>query len=423
MPFLMRASLPVVLVLAAAGCAGRPAPVAADARTVDLAAFSRAPDPDPAPDQGSEAEMEPADGETSDPGTGRALGAGGPDAPADPFETRILRPGPPELPTGRRLEPGDRVIVDSLVGQVNGRPIFADAFFEPLADQLVAISRRATPQEFTMQAAQIISDELYLVVINALYLAEAEADLTQEQTQRIFAWLGQREEQVIAEFGGSEERAREEILALEGVTLEEYMSNLKDRALIQQLLSDRIAPRVIVSWRDIEREYERRRAEFNPPASMTLARIRLSTTTQSDAIADVEARLAAGEAFADVAAAHGQPNGGTWQTLEVGKAAEAFSSEVLLGQVATLKAVGDTTPAFPLGSSTWWLHLAELDQPPQRDLYDSRVQRMLSSTIRRARSFEEQDRYIATLMEKGIYDELDDMTQRLLRIAIRRYGP
>ena len=33
------------------------------------------------------------------------------------------------------MEPGERTVVDSMVGQVNGQPIFADAFFDPIEDE------------------------------------------------------------------------------------------------------------------------------------------------------------------------------------------------------------------------------------------------------------------------------------------------
>jgi len=323
------------------------------------------------------------------------------------------------------LQVGERVIVDSMVGQVNGRPIFADEFFLPIEDQLIALSEQANEREFMLNAAEIVTKELRDVVLNALFLAEAEASLTPEEKIGIIYWFANVAEQVKARSGGSEAEARRQAM-LEGTTFEDKLENIKNRELISKLLQEKIYPRVIVSWRDVEREYRRRFEEFNPPAAATLARIRLITAGQADAIEQVGQRLAAGDDFLEVAESVGQPDRGIWQTFQMGADGLReleFADEAAQTQVALLREEGDTTEAFELGRSTWWLHVVEIDQPPRRSLYDPDVQRFLADHLRMTRGTEEQDRYIASLLEKGIYDELEAMAQRLVAIAVLRYGP
>lgn len=394
------------------GCATKVDPIP-DARPVSLSAFSAPPDSLAA--AGSSDEAEP--GADEDDGEDFDLGAG--DWSDFDFETDRNR--------FFRAVPGERVIVDSMVGQVNGRPIFADEFFEPIEDELVMIAAEATrPEEFGLKAGRIVMAELQSVVLNALFLAEAESDLSAEEQIGLRAWLAQLEEQLIAGHQGSEARTRRAIRETTDQAFEDHVEGLKDQALIRRLLQEKIAPRVIVSWRDIEREFERRSEEFNPMPSVTLARIRLRTGSQAVLIEDVKQRLAAGESFNEVARLANQPRDGTWQTFEVEDADLTrieLANEIVREQIAGLVAEGDTTEAFELGTTTWWIHVEQIVQPEHRSLYDPDVQRRLAQEIRRNRSTEEQDRYIASLLERGIYDELDAMAQRLLAIAMLRYGP
>ena len=83
---------------------------------------------------------------------------------------------------------------------------------------------------------------------------------------------------------------------------------------------------------------------------------------------------------------------------------------------------GQTTDRFELGTSTWWIHLTAIESPEGRSLYDPDVQRRLEAEIRGRRMEEERARYIRSLLEKGIYDELQAMATRLIDIAITRHA-
>ena len=348
------------------------------------------------------------------------LGAAGP--AVDPATGTTEEP--PRV-LSRPLDVGDRLVVDSMVGQVNGRPIFADDFFLPIEDALIALSQRTTPQEFIRQATLIVSEELRQVVLNSLFLAEAQATLTPQERVGLFAWAQQLREQVTAGLGGTEVEAERQLLEREGQTIESKLRDLQDRALIRKLLDERITPRVIVSWKDIEREYRKDRWQerYNPPGKVTLARIRLMTESDAELLESVKERLAGGENFVEVAESLEVPGSGIWQTFEGRLESVELANETLQAQLAALKDEGDTTPPFELGPTTWWVHVAEIDRPEPRSLYDPQVQRELAAYIRSVRATEEQNRYIETLLEEGIYDELDQMVARLVTIAVLRYGP
>ncbi|MCP3906045.1 MAG: hypothetical protein GY715_20680 [Planctomycetes bacterium] len=409
----------IVAALGAAGCVRVRTDDAerVTARQVDLGVFAREDEPSP---------VEATADETPD----AIAGDDPPEIVADGWRFGAASPG---VGSGVALPPNDEgavgtqapVLVDAMVGQVNGRPIFADDFFEPIEDRLIAeSSRSSTEREYTDRAAPIIMNELRLVVINALFLAEAQAGLSMQEEQGIRVWLATLQEEVIAERGGSEEEARRQLLEEEARTLEEYLDEERDRFLIQRLRYKRIAPRVVVSWRDVEREYRRDEARYNPPPVFTLGRIRLATGRQAELITQVQERLDAGEPFLEVAETLGAA-GAVWGTFEApdGDLSKYPFGAGLQDQVGALQEVGDTVGPFELGTRTYWLHVTDIERPPSRSLFDADLQRELTARIRSMRVTEEEDRYVSTLLEKGIYDELNEMVQRLMGIAIHRYGP
>ncbi|MCA9295701.1 MAG: hypothetical protein KC983_04275, partial [Phycisphaerales bacterium] len=312
-------------------------------------------------------------------------------------------------------KPGDAFIVDRMVGQVNGRPIFAHEFFAPIDDQLRARSQELTPRQFETEAASIIARRLRDVVLNQLLLAEAEAELNEQQRQGLFAFLRDLEENIILEKGGGTRSGlRQQLKDEEGITINEAIASRREELLISNVYRQRVLPRVIVSWRDVQNEYERRFAEFNPPAKLVVSRIRLGTATQADEIAAVSQRLAAGESFKAVASDVGMPDGGSWQTFLMGPdGVQDVESDVLTSALEGLT-IGSWSGPFELGRATWWVYLDDIEQPRGKSLYDPELQRSLASELFGERQREEETRYFRKLFERGIVDDLDAMADRLI---------
>ena len=304
-------------------------------------------------------------------------------------------------------QPGDSVIVDSLVGHVNGRPIFADEFLEPIEDRLLRAAEEHRGVDLQRTFLLIINEWLKEIVLNELILAESEASLSEQEQMGLFAMLNRVYDEEIRKGGGTKSGA-ESRRRREGDELDQYLGKQKDLVLIDHIRLAKIQPRVVVTWRDIEREYQRRYEEFNPAATVTLARIRVNTETQAALIEDVTNRLAAGESFGLIAEEQGFGDGGLWETFQAGPGGIAdidvspVMKEALTGLVA-----GDTSPPFQLGSGTLWLHVVSLEQPRSRSIYDPSVQIGLRNAIRAQRSQIEWQRYIDSLLEEGIHDNLD----------------
>lgn len=331
----------------------------------------------------------------------------------DDFEQRdVLRP----------VRPGDTVIVDSLVGQINGRPVFADEFLQPIEDRLLRAAEQTRGAEREQSFLFIINDWLREVVLNELILAEAEASLSEQEQMGLFAMLNRVYDEEIRKGRGTKSGA-ETRRRREGDELNQYVGKQKDLVLIDHLRMEKIQPRVVVTWRDIEREYARRYEDFNPATTVTLARIRLNTASQAQLIEDVTQRIEAGEAFSQIAEELSFDNGGLWETFEAGPGgiADIDVSPVMKDVLQGLTA-GDTSRPFQLGSSTLWLHVVSLDRPGAHSIYEPSVQIGLRNALRARRNQIEWNRYIESLLEEGIHDDLDEMAERLFDIAMSRYG-
>lgn len=409
-----------------------------------LAEFTVPPEPVPmapvaegeatvSPQAGPPAVAAPADETPTPAAASSEPGDVGPEpteAAASAAEEAATAPKPMRGPGGRALvrplEDGVWDTVEEMVGQVNGHPIFADEFLLPIEDQIAETGRRASVQEFSLTTADVVLNRMRSLVIDYLLLAEAEAALTLEQKQGLRYALQYFTEQVQAQHGGSEWQARESIFKEVGLTLEEYIELEKDKELLRKLLIERIGTRVIVSWRDIQREYQRRFDEFNHPPSILISAIRLNTADEPERIAEVRARLEGGEPFEDVADWLEIPERGVWQSFAApsGKPDSIDTpNPELKAAFLTLLKEGDIAGPFESGRLTWWIRVTEVHEAVNRDIYDPDVQRLLTTAIRQQRFEEEQGRYVDSLIAKGIMGDLDEMRFRLEEIARVRYRP
>ena len=404
-------SMGACLLMAAgvAGCRGLTGGEPA-ARPVSLAEFAR---PRAAPDD-PKARTRPADAEP----------AGDFAQPLGTDNSGEFQPPPDQTarPALWLAQPGDRIIVDSLVGEVNGRPIFADEFLQEIEDRLLRAAEKLSGSERKTAFRVIVNALLRDKVLNALILSEAEASLSPEQQMGLFAFIQSLQEEQIRQHSRSRAET-ERALASEG-GLDEYLKHRKEVVMVEELRRRKIDPRVIVSWRDIEREYLRRYDEFNPPAAVMLALIRLRTVDQAELIEGVKDRLTGGESFAAIAEELGFSGGGVWATFRMGPGGitDIDVSDQIKGVLAGLEE-GRTSEPFTQGPSTLWLHVVSLQRPPARSLYeDPQIQRILRNEIHRRRGEEQWNRYINSLLERGIHDDLDVMADRLYEIALERYG-
>jgi len=321
------------------------------------------------------------------------------------------------------LPPGRPWPVDALVGQINGKPIYADDFLKGMSDRLIQLGqmpdRPAARRELLKLVSQRFDDE----VNNRLIISEAESSIPPEAREGLFAWLRQMQEQEIASRGGTYTEATASLQEQFDMTVEEFIERRRNEALAGDLIRKKIEPRAIVTWRDIERAYEKARESYAPGATITIGRITLITKDDAAKIEEVKAQFAAGRSFAEVAHDLGLANDGAWRSEKLGEKGiegiEGLRPEV----IERLKAldVGQVSEPFELGGGTWWVSVLAIDRPPARSLWEPGVQLRIRSELHNQRMMHEQIKYFEALRSRWISDDIDQMRLRLLDIAIQRY--
>jgi hypothetical protein len=320
------------------------------------------------------------------------------------------------------------IMVDSLVGQINGKPVFASKFLAPLDGRLRELARQTDNNRlWQREAIKLILNELQTQVRDELFLAEARAALSPEQRQGLFFFVQQLREQLVSGYGGSQEQANEALQEQEGRTLEEKVQDERDKALVRALVTRYVTPLVNVSWRDVKREYDRDNPTYNPPPTAKIRIIMVAAADQAS-VDKVAGELAAGNPFADVAKqdanrfARGE-GGLIGRRVEGEYATAKIFEDTTLNTQAQKLTPGATTGPFDLTTGGTkvkaWMHLEGFDQPPGQSL--EQVQLAIYQKLRAQKFDEETKRFFQRLMDRGSRTPEKDMAERLLAIASERY--
>ncbi|MBX3322960.1 MAG: hypothetical protein KF757_08215 [Phycisphaeraceae bacterium] len=338
-------------------------------------------------------------------------------------EMVTVRAGPPQIELGSAQAIESAVLVEAKVGDVNGKPIYANEFLEPMAARLAAEAERRPRGQWVPWAMTEIERRLQDIVTDELLRAEALARLTPEQKQGLRYFLANARADLASGAAGSRSLAQKRLAEEQGMTEDEFIRSREQETLIRATIMREINNRVNVSWRDIEQRYQRDRKTFNPPPTAVFRLIRVPNSS-AEGVAFVRDSLARGESFdvvADASESNYKPETGGIDRFEFeGEFADAafFGSDVL-NSVARTLSPGSHSDAFELGSSTAWLKLVEITTQ-SISLYDAQlvIQQQLF-TERRSRELE---RFLSRLQQRASFTSLTDMRDQLFIIADRRYG-
>ena len=330
---------------------------------------------------------------------------------------------PPPAPV---LPPSERPIrsltVDEVVGQINGRPIFAAEFFKDKDARLRQESEKLNGREWMAFLTKETRDALRDLTRDEILLSEFHTSLKLEQKQGIAAFIQSIKEDIISSTGGSAAYANDRSIATEGMTLDERVKSISDREFIRDQLRRAVSNRVQVSSRDIHRYYEQHIEEFQPPAEATF-RILQIPARDTARIEKAEAALAAGDQFDAIAAKYSSWNTakGNVQKIEFrGPSAEAaFFGPAALNNAARQLSAGQVSPRLRSGDSVWWLKLEALKIEPAQSFYD--VQLEIEIKLRTERFNEEETRYFSNLLKRTSSSDFNEMVSRLVEFANARY--
>ena len=322
-----------------------------------------------------------------------------------------------------RVKPGEKWTIESLIGQINGRPVYAGKFMTSIEDRILRIVAENPPGNAQRLIEKLIQDRFQQYINNELIISEAEGMLSPEMQAGIFAWIQSIQEQTVAGNGGNRTSASQSIEDQFGMNMEQYLKEKRDEALASDLLRRRVEPRTIVSWRDVERQYSMLEKEFNPEPRITIGRIRLQVSDELE-IKNVQERFKRGETFAQVATALNVPDGGKWQQYPLPKNGLA-GLELADDIKKILLAVenGQVTEELRKGSTATWYCVTNVQQQATRSIFESALQRSIRRGLKEQRGAYERNRYLASLRDRWVTNDIDQMTKRLIVIAWERYLP
>ena len=354
---------------------------------------------------------------------------------------------------------GVPITVEALVGQVNGRPVYANTVLAPIEDQLRADAKKMNRSQFTDATRRLLYNEsdgmgttirsgrMYELVITDLLLSEALGNMTEEQSYGVFAMLGQMRQNLASSQGGSQVQMRESIEDQAGISTEAFLGMQRDQILIDALQRQKIWPKVNVTWRDIQREFEKLSSNQAVPTremdsartqeilknmqmgtslkdiaaargSITLGKIRLSK--EDERIDQVNDAFANELPFTEVALMVEDRDNGVWDSFVLDNdgiagigIADAFKEKLLSVEV------GDVVPAFEFGSGVFWITVLDIQEPVS--LYDRSIQIALRNVLRWVQFNKEKGRFVESLWGEGSLEEVKTMADRITNIAVRRF--
>lgn len=317
---------------------------------------------------------------------------------------------------------GDPVLVDAIVGSINGKPVRASEFLAPLAGVLASPLKQPTitRDEWRLHAMKKIYERLNTEVEGELLVSAGMAELSPTQRDNLALFMLNEKRRVVAAARGSEEAADRKLRDQGRGGLTQYLSERKRELVIQQIIDVKIKPRVQVSMRDVEVYYRQNPDKYDSPSQFVFRMISVSKADAKNA-AIVKERLAAGDAFADVASS----GLNTFNVEAGGRFARVHESSKPQGESSFFGAKDLNDAARTLEVRKWagpieteestnWLFLEEVNDR-SKTLYEAQLE--IENLIRNERSQAEFQRYLARLRDTGSFTALDQMTFRLAKIA------
>lgn len=348
-----------------------------------------------------------------------------------PSDPNSLGAGDPGAIAGRASEPttGEVRTVAGLIGQVNGRPIYIDEFFQPIADYLANIGREQDYATFVQTAARLIKLRLDTVIDNELLLAEAQSLLTSSEQAGVRFLKERIRGQLILAYGGSEGEANRRLIEETGVALDEQVEQYHRQILIRDKVIKQIDEGVSTTWRDIERYYRDHERDFNPPPSIQL-RLILVRNADEETIQSVNDALASGEPFESVAEQYSRyrPDKGGLMGDPILLTEGIESTELTAWPEVdeAVRTLGEGRYAGPLmvgagGNLAVWPYVESFSDGQGTSLFEaqSQVKLLLEDQQREAKRAE----YYERLRSRGNYDDKETMLIKLLEIALERWAP
>jgi heme oxygenase len=327
---------------------------------------------------------------------------------------------------------GDAVLVDSKIGDVNNRALYASGFLEPMEAALRAKAvelkkaakgdERAVRDAWEQYAIEQIGTRLVSFIRDEIFRAEGLASLKPEQREGLSAYIGRLRDEEIRRNQGSLTMTDEEIARRTGgKSLDEYMRTREQTELIRFQLFQQIDRKIQVAWRDIKQQYESNRDKYNPDPTAYLRMIIVSARDEAG-IKEISDALASGKDFAEVAENEvnlfNRDKGGLTSAVFEGPLAEATLTNFKpVNAVAVTLAPGTHAGPVDNGTTRAWVKLERIEQVTV-SLYDAQLG--IENELFAERQNRAIEQYMRKLQQRASLSDLEEMGQRVLQFARER---
>jgi len=298
--------------------------------------------------------------------------------------------------------------IDAMVGQVNGTAIYASTVLGDDAEELARLGAELPVDAFREEARKLIDNRLRALVLESLIRGEAQRSLNEGQRLGLERLMADRREELIRRYGmGSLKLAQQNILEATGKTLSQNLREAREKLIVEHHLRQTIGPKIYVSRRDVERVYEARRSEYQPPAVRSIELIVANTEAEAES---VRQKIDSGVSFIEA---------GTVERMDGVKGDEPF----MFSQINAVIADAELNRVYgPLPArDRWWVfRVVEIDQPAGVPLVEAQTE--ITQQLRAEQYATLSDQYQRDLLARGSYNPISEMTALLVDIAAARYA-
>jgi hypothetical protein len=357
-----------------------------------------------------------------DSGNGRVVAVVG-DAP---------QPAAAAQPVGRDS------VADSMVGQIQGRPVYASEVLDPLYGRLHELSKKvAAPQDlpdWVDKSIELIAGIVKERVKDELLLGEARSRLSADERIGLIHFIQRIDQWASGQSGGSRAQAEDEIKSRQGVDYDAYLQKQRDQVLIQELIKANVSPNVRVPWRRVERFYAENQATVNPPP-YGVVRILMLDAPDAETIAKAQAAATAadGTAYHELAASaanrvNGRKDFQSQQEIRVGLVVRALDKPFeqlrwvqnpewnkLAANLQPNQAAG---PIDAGGDKVWIRREADVTST-FRSLEEAQLE--IYARLLQQKDIQEQSEFFGELLGKGSFTPIRQMTLELVVLAAQRH--
>ncbi len=312
-----------------------------------------------------------------------------------------------------------RLVSDAMVGQVNGRALYASQVIEPIDPQLLKLGQTLPRPEFRRRSQELVAATLNQIVTDALILGEAERSLSEQERYGLLELLRLEREKLLRVFGeGARSVAERNLQQERGRSLDEMVEDRRAQLVVQRYLQQKLLPRINVTRKDIRRYYLENEAEFNPPSTRTL---RLIVAANESAAKEIESRLAAGDPFVEIASSKAN----RYRPEQSGLFVENAKGDKVFGDerdaaFASLSA-GQHTPRIDRDGRAYWVYVESF--APGQPISLQEAQTGIEARLRQVQFQKLSAQYREELFRRGSFGDVDTMTDAVMDVVMSRYAP